>query len=260
MAPTARPGTAADVVAELAAHADPERATHNARFFKTGPGEYGEGDVFLGCGLSDVRRAARTHRALPLDEVDRLLDDPVHEHRLAGVILLAQRALRATGPDRDELLGRYLAALERGAVNNWDLVDASAAQVLGALGDEQLWAGLARSGTLWQRRAAAIATFAPLRRRDAGPSLRIARILVHDDHDLIHKAVGWVLRDVGARVDRQLLCDFLDAWAPEMPRTMLRYAIEKFPEDLRQHYLRLPRRPRDRPLPLPRTRGGGKTA
>lgn len=239
---TQQGGTASELIAALAAHGDPERAVHNARFFKTSPGEYGEGDRFLGCGLSDVRRAAKAFRRLPLPEVDLLLDSPIHEHRLAGVILLAQRFPRADAAERSGILTLYLDALQRCAINNWDLVDASAAQVLGAGGDEALWSRLA-TGNLWQRRAAAIATFAPLKTGDAGPSLRIATILLHDRHDLIHKAVGWVLRDVGAKVDAAVLRDFLDEFAPEMPRTMLRYAIEKFDEDARQHYLKLPRKP-----------------
>lgn len=235
-------GTAGEVMAALAAHADPERAAHNARFFKTGPGEYGAGDRFLGCGLTDVRAVTRAHPHLPLDEIDQLLDSPFHEHRVVGVILLANRCRRADADARAEILARYLAALERGAINNWDLVDVSAAQVLGAGGDEALWSTLASTGSLWQRRAAAIATFAPLKAADVGPALRIAAILLHDRHDLIHKAVGYVLRDVG-KVDAAAQRAFLDRWAPEMPRTMLRYAIEKFPQDERQHYLRLPRRP-----------------
>lgn len=234
-------GTASDVIADLASQADPDRAVHNTRYFKTGPGDYGEGDQFVGCGLSDIRAATRRYRRLPLAEVDVLLDSPFHEHRLAGVIVLAQRFAKADAAERADTLAHYLAALERGAINNWDLVDASAAQVLGVGGDEALWTRLAASGNLWQRRAAAIATFAPLKAGDAGPSLRIARVLLHDGHDLIHKAVGWVLRDVG-KVDAASLRAFLDAWAPEMPRTMLRYAIEKYDDDLRRHYLAVPRR------------------
>nr|NLI49321.1 DNA alkylation repair protein [Propionibacterium sp.] len=236
------PGTASEVMDALGAHADPERAVHNTRFFKTGPGEYGEGDRFLGCRLTDVRAVTRTYKNLPLDQVDVLLDSPFHEHRLVGAILLANRFRAADTAARAEVLARYLAALERGAINNWDLVDVSAAQVLGAGGEEELWRTLASTGSLWQRRAAAIATFAPLRAGDSGPSLRTARILLHDRHDLIHKAVGWVVRDVG-KVDAAAQRAFLDRWAPEMPRTMLRYAIERFPEQDRQHYLRLPRRP-----------------
>ena len=241
-------GTASEVIAELAAHADPERARNNARFFKTGPGEYGEGDRFLGCGLTEMRAATRTFRHLPLDEVDVLLDSPFHEHRVVGAILLANRFPRADADARADLLARYLAALARGAINNWDLVDVSAAQVLGAGGDEELWRRLASGGSLWQRRAAVIATFAPLKAGDPGPSLRIAEVLLHDRHDLVHKAVGWVLRDVG-KTDAAAQCAFLDRWAPEMPRTMLRYAIEKFPEEERQRYLRLPRRVPGAPAP-----------
>lgn len=235
-------GTASEAIARLAARADPERAAQNARYFKTGPGQYGEGDRFLGCTMTDVRAVARAFRDLPLDEVDALLDSPVHEHRTVGAILLATRFARSDAEGRAEVLRRYLDALERGALNNWDLVDVSAAQVLGAGGEESLWCALASEGSLWQRRAAAVATFAPLRAGDVGPALRVARLLLHDPHHLIHKAVGWVLRDVG-KVDAPAQRAFLDRWAPEMPRTMLRYAIERFPEDERQRYLRLPRRP-----------------
>ena len=238
-------GTAAEVIAELAATADAERAVHNTRYFKTGPGEYGEGDRFVGCGLTDIRAVTRRHRRLPLDEVDALLDSPFHEHRLAGVIVLTLQ-FKADAALRAEILARYLAALERGAINNWDLVDASAAQILGAGGDEALWTTLT-AGNLWQRRAAAIATFAPLKAGDAGPSVRIATLLLHDRHDLIHKAVGWVLRDVGAKVDEAVLLGFLDRWAPEMPRTMLRYALEKLDPGVRRHYLTVPRVRADTP-------------
>lgn len=234
------PDSADAVLADLTACADAERATFNARYFKTGPGDYGEGDRFLGCRLGDVRRVTRGHRRLPLPEVDRLLDSPLHEVRLAGVILLAQRVPKADAAESAAVLEVYLAALERGAIDNWDLVDASAAHVVGVFGDEALWTRLA-AGHLWQRRAAAIATFAPLKAGDVGPSLRIAQLLLHDAHDLIHKAVGWVLRDVGAKADAAALLAFLDRWAPEMPRTMLRYALEKQPDEVRRHYLDLPR-------------------
>lgn len=171
--------TAADVVAALQAVADPERAQFNRRYFRTGPGEYGEGDQFLGCRVGDVRRTIKAFRLLPLDEVDALLDHPLHEVRLAGVLLLAERVPRADAAQRADVLSRYLAGLERGAIDNWDLVDASAAHVLGVLGDEALWTRLA-SGTLWQRRAAILATFPPLKAGDPGPSLRIAELLLDD--------------------------------------------------------------------------------
>ncbi|MCB1299384.1 MAG: DNA alkylation repair protein [Microthrixaceae bacterium] len=237
--------TAADVVAALQAVADPERAQFNRRYFRTGPGEYGEGDQFLGCRVGDVRRTIKAFRLLPLDEVDALLDHPLHEVRLAGVLLLAERVPRADAAQRADVLSRYLAGLERGAIDNWDLVDASAAHVLGVLGDEALWTRLA-SGTLWQRRAAILATFPPLKAGDPGPSLRIAELLLDDPHDLLHKAVGWVLRDVGTRAGAPALLAFLDRWAPRMPRTTMRYALEKQPDDLRRHYLGLPRQKSDR--------------
>ena len=222
--------TAASVQEELAAVASRDDAKFLSGFFKTGPGQYGEGDVFLGVRVPDTRIVARRYRELPLEEVDELLDSPIHEHRLAGLVIVTERYKRAkTDRLRQELFDFYLSAALRGRINNWDLVDVSAP----TLGDylvrhprKTLILNLARSQNLWQRRLAMMFTFANIRARDFGVPQHVAMILLNDDHDLIHKAVGWMLREIGNR-DVEVLRAFLAKHHTEMPRTMLRYAIEK---------------------------------
>lgn len=220
---------------ELVALADPERAEGAARYFQARPGGYGAGDEFLGVRVPDVRAAVRRHRQLGLDGIDQLLDDPLHEVRLAGVLLLVERARR----DPEEAKVRYLDALHRGRVDSWDLVDSSARDVLGAAlrdGDRSELDRLAASDLVWERRAAVIATFAFLADGDATTTLALAERLLDDPHPLMHKAVGWALREVGARVDRRALLAFLDEHAAAMPRVTLSYATEHLDPDVRAHY------------------------
>lgn len=227
--------TAQDVRAALAEVADPARAAHSARFFKTGPGQYGEGDVFLGATVPQVRAVVKRFRRLGFDEIDALLDDPEHEHRLAGVLLLVEASRR----DPERAAQRYLAAVRRGRVNNWDLVDASAEHVLGgwlADRDRSLLDELAASPSLWERRVAVLTTFHFIKRGDASTTLALAERLLGDRDDLMHKAVGWMLREVGKRVSRDELRRFLDAHAARMPRTMLSYATEHLPAGERAAY------------------------
>lgn len=227
--------TAQDVRAALAEVADPARAAHSARFFKTGPGQYGEGDVFLGATVPQVRAVVKRFRRLGFDEIDALLDDPEHEHRLAGVLLLVEASRR----DPERAAQRYLAAVRRGRVNNWDLVDASAEHVLGgwlADRDRSLLDELAASPSLWERRVAVLTTFHFIKRGDASRTLALAERLLGDRDDLMHKAVGWMLREVGKRVSRDELRRFLDAHAARMPRTMLSYATEHLPAGERAAY------------------------
>ena len=221
--------------AALAAIADPARVEGLRRFFRTGPGEYGEGDVFLGITVPDLRRAIAPFSELPLDELDGLLDDAEHEHRLAALLLLVRR-YRA---EPDAVVERYLAAVRRGRVNNWDLVDASSEFILGPWLQDQdraLLDELADSDDVWERRVAVLATFDFIKRGDAAPTLAIAERLLDDPHDLIRKAVGWMLREVGKRVDRDALIGFLDAHAAAMPRTMLSYATEHLTPGERSAY------------------------
>jgi 3-methyladenine DNA glycosylase AlkD len=229
--------TASDVREALAEHADPHDADHLQRFFKTGPGQYGEGDVFIGIRVPATRSVVKHFRELPLDEVDLLLDDPVHEHRLAAVLILVAQYPK----DPDAVFGTYLAAVGRGRVNNWDLVDASAEHIVGPhvrLGrvSRTLLDELAGSPDLWERRVAVLATFDFLKHGDAGPTVRLAEGLLTDRHDLIHKAVGWMLREAGKRVSREVLTGFLDVHAAAMPRTMLSYATEHLEPEERVRY------------------------
>lgn len=217
--------TAQDVRAALAEVSNAADAVFLQRFFKTGPGEYGEGDVFLGVRVPATRAVVKRFRGLPFDEIDALLDDAEHEHRLAGLLLLVAAAERDPG----EVAARYLAAVRRGRVNNWDLVDLSAPEALGGAlvdGDRGVLVELAASPVLWERRVAVLATFAFIRRGDASTTLELAARLLDDREDLMHKAVGWMLREVGKRVSREALLGFLDAHAARMPRTMLSYATE----------------------------------
>ena len=230
------------IEARLVGLGDPRHAAVVARYFKSGPGEYAEGDRFLGLRLPQLRRLAREYQDLPLRTVGALLRSRWHEVRMLALLVLVGaygRATRSGDPEtRDRIYALYLANLER--VNNWDLVDLSAPGIVGThlLGaDLAPLRKLAGSRTLWERRVAILATHAHTRAGDAAPTLAIADLLLDDPHDLIHKAVGWMLREVGKR-DRATLERFLKGRYRTMPRTMLRYAIEKFPPAARGRYLR----------------------
>ncbi|HKP95246.1 MAG TPA: DNA alkylation repair protein [Fibrobacteria bacterium] len=208
------------------------------RFFKTGPGEYGEGDRFRGIKVPIVRRVASECRGLSFVEAKRLLASPFHEDRLAALDILAWQFKRGDEALRGRIYRLYLGGARW--INNWDLVDASAPQILGAYlegKDKAPLYKLARSGNLWERRMAMLATLWYIRKKDFADALRIARLLVASREDLLHKAVGWMLREVGKR-DRAAEEAFLARHCRTMPRTMLRYAIEHFPESLRQAYLK----------------------
>jgi 3-methyladenine DNA glycosylase AlkD len=224
----------------LRALGDPERAKHSLRFFRTGPGEYGEGDRFLGLTVPAIRTLARELKDAPLDALAGLLQSPWHEARLLALVILVAQYRRGDETRREAIYRLYLQSTDR--INNWDLVDVSAADIVGAHlrdGDRSLLDRLARSASLWERRIAIIATQHFIRRGEFADTLRIAAILVGDGQDLIHKAVGWMLREVGKR-DREAEEVFLRRYASRMPRTMLRYAIERFPERLRKQYLTWP--------------------
>jgi 3-methyladenine DNA glycosylase AlkD len=218
--------------------ADPERAQIQQRFFKTGPGEYGQGDIFWGIRVPELRVTARRFHQLPLPEITRLLNSGVHEHRLLALFMLIRLFERGADGERKRIYDLYLQHTHR--VNNWDLVDASAPAIAGGyLYDKtrQPLYDLARSQDLWERRIAVLATFYFIRRDQFTDTINIAGMLVGDEEDLIHKACGWMLREIGKR-DRDIEERFLKQHHRQMPRTMLRYAIEKFPDDLRQAYLK----------------------
>ncbi len=233
---------AEDVKSDLAKVASDEYARALARFFQTGPGGYGEGDIFIGVRVPDNRKVCRAYKSLPLAEVQKLLKSRVHEHRLAAVIILNEQFRRADPAGRMEIYSLYMAALRQGYINNWDIVDTSAGHIVGEYlrdTDRSELVRLAQSEKLWERRVAIIATSAYIGTADGSTTLELAKLLLNDGHDLIHKAVGWMLREVGKRVDEVLLTGFLDEYAAEMPRTMLRYACERLSPAQRAHYYKL---------------------
>lgn len=236
--PRHRPAVDAETIRQtLRQLGDPAIAAHAQRFFKTGPGEYGEGDRFLGIRIPVLRRLIPHHRQTPLEAIGEVLRSPWHEERLFALLLMVARFGKS---DRDGRAAVFASYMEHTAhINNWDLVDCSAPQIVGAfLADRErsLLRDLARSSSLWERRIAILATFHFIRHNDFDDCLAIAALLLADRHDLIHKAVGWMLREVGKR-DQATAEAFLRRHCPTMPRTMLRSAIERFPEPLRQAYL-----------------------
>lgn len=212
----------------LTAQARPDRVAGVMRFFKCGPGQYGEGDVFIAVTVPAQRAIARQFGDLPLAEVDTLLTSRIHEERLTALLILVHQFACGDERLRKQIFTLYMKRLR--FINNWDLVDSSAAQIVGGwLADKPRGQldRLARSTHLWSRRVAMIATLHYIQRGDHRDATRIATILVDDTHDLIHKAVGWMLREVGKKSSEAALTTFLERHAATMPRTMLRYAIER---------------------------------
>lgn len=228
--------TAAQAKVELGKHTDPVRAKFVQGYFRTGAGEYGAGDRFIGVAVPALRKVAKRFHALPTIEIKKLLASPIHEERLLAVVILAYRAQRADDTAGRELADFYLQ--NRARVNNWDLVDSSAEYVLGPFIDElePTLDTLSRSEIVWDRRISILTQMHELRRGKTRRYFRFAKRFLDDEHDLIHKAVGWLLREAGKK-DPKGLADFLDAHATRMPRTMLRYAIERLPEPSRKAYL-----------------------
>ena len=215
-----------------------EKAEVFRSFFKTGPGEYGEGDIFLGVTVPELRQLAASYQAITLREVTELLRSTIHEERLLALLILCRAYTSGDGHIQKRIYELYLENTRH--VNNWDLVDASAEHIVGAFltgRSKKPLSTLARSGDLWERRIGIMATFHFIKRGKFAETLKIARILLSDKEDLIHKAVGWMLREVGKR-HLQSEERFLKEHYKEMPRTMLRYAIERFPEAKRQRYLK----------------------
>jgi len=229
--------SAAELKRCLRGDADSKIAEHSQRFFKTGPGEYGEGDKFLGLRVPLIRAHAKRFRELPHSAVTSLLHSSYHEERLCALIILVNKFAKADELERQAIFELYLA--NTAFINNWDLVDLSAPQIVGGyLSDRsrKVLKTLVKSKSLWERRIAMLACLHFIRERDFNDALQVAEALLDDPEDLIHKAVGWMLREIGKR-DLDAERAFLQPHYKTMPRTMLRYAIEKFPEDLRQAYL-----------------------
>ncbi|MFH1462502.1 MAG: DNA alkylation repair protein [bacterium] len=229
--------TLSDLKKELKAKANSEKAKILQRFFKTGPGEYGEGDRFLGIMVPEIRKLAKNYSHLSLSDLQRLLASPFNEERLCALLILMLQFQCGSEETKKKIYSFYLSRTKR--VNSWGLVDVSADKIVGAyLFDKPkaILYDLAKSENIWERRIAVMATFHFIKNNQFEETLKIAKMLLKDKHDLIHKAVGWMLREVGKR-DLQTEEKFLKKHYKAMPRTMLRYAIEKFPEKKRKQYL-----------------------
>ena len=217
---------------------NPEKAKLLARFFKTGKGEYGEGDVFLGIMVPDSRKIAIKYKNLSFSEIKTLLNSKIHEGRLIALLILVNNYNNGGNKEKGKIFDFYLKNTKK--INNWDLVDLSAHKIVGAhlIGkDKSILYKLVKSDNLWERRIAVIATFNFINNNKFDDSLKISRLLLNDKHDLIHKAVGWMLREVGKK--NQVIEErFLKRYYHQMPRTMLRYAIERFDEKKRKGYLK----------------------
>ncbi len=224
---------------ELNSLSDPVKAKTLRRFFKTGPGEYAEGDQFLGVTVPKTRQLIKKYHELSLFDLKSLIQSKIHEERLASLLILVHQYQNGDDSIRKEIFDFYLANTTH--INNWDLVDSSAEHIVGSYLqplDKSLLAKLARSENLWERRIAMLSTFRYIKRGEAAEALKVAEFLVKDKHDLIHKAVGWMLREVGKRCSVRQEEAFLMKHYRTMPRTMLRYAIERFPKTRRIFFLK----------------------
>ena len=224
---------------EIQNKANPEKAKVLQRFFKTGKGEYGEGDIFLGITVPEQRKIAKKFLDLELDEIQKILNSKIHEKRLITLLILIEKYKKADEKGKEKIFNFYLKNTKN--INNWDLVDLSAPNIIGDFlldKDRKILYKLAKSEDLWERRISILATLAFIRKNQFQDTLKISEILLHDKHDLIHKAVGWMLRETGKR-NKEIEEEFLRIWRKKMPRTMLRYAIEKFPEEERKRFLHL---------------------
>jgi len=229
-----------ELIIEIRKNANSEQAKNLQRFFKTGKGEYGEGDVFLGIKVPIQREIAKKYINLSFLELQNLLGSKIHEYRLIALIILTNKYKKAKKDSlkRRQIFEFYLKNTSN--INNWDLVDLSAPNIVGdfsSIEGTEILKFLAKSKNIWERRIAIVSTHTFIRKRIFGETLSIAEMLIKDEHDLIHKAVGWMLREVGKR-NQEVLEIFLRERYKEMPRTMLRYSIEKFPEEKRKAYLK----------------------
>jgi len=217
---------------------DLERAFILQGFFKTGPGEYAEGDIFVGVTVPEIRKIAKEYSDLDLYHTEILLESLIHEERMAALLILVDKFKKGEESEREKIFSLYLKNTKY--INNWDLVDLTAPNIVGVFledKDKSILYKMAESKSLWDRRIAIMATFTFIRRNKYNDALKISKMLLADKEDLIHKAVGWMLREIGKR-DMAVEEEFLKKHYKSMPRTMLRYAIEKFPEQKRQAYLK----------------------
>jgi len=227
------------VLQELTSQTNQAKIEVFKRFFKTGKGQYGEGDQFLGITVPILRNIAKKNQDITITDVEKLLKHKVHEVRLCALLILVYKFKKADGNVKKQIFDLYLKNTQY--INNWDLVDLTAPTIVGEYlidKDRTILYELAKNSDLWKRRIAIIATFAFIREQDVLDTIKISKILINDKHDLIHKATGWMLREVFKR-NNEMIIDFLNDYATKMPRTMLRYTIEKMPQEQRLYYLHL---------------------
>lgn len=228
----------AKIQKDIRSHKDESRRKSLQRFFKTGPGEYAEGDIFIGLTVPQSRTLAKKYAEIPLQSIEGLLKSKIHEERLIALLILTKRFADADEKEQTRIYKLYLKSTKY--INNWDLVDTSAEYIVGPYilnRDRKVLDKLAQSKLIWDRRIAMLSTFHFIKQKESKETLRLAKILLQDEQDLIHKAVGWMLREVGKRVSEKDLLKFLDEHAVKMPRTMLRYSIERLSLKDRKRYM-----------------------
>lgn len=229
--------TAKTIKQQLLSFGNPEKAAHSKYFFKTGKGQYGEGDKFIGCTVPETRSVAKNYKNLPFSELQKLLDDEMHECRLCALVILTEQFKKTDEKTREEIFDFYLTNTSR--INNWDLVDISCPNIVGEWlknKNQSILYKLADSDWLWDQRIAMVSTLAFIRQNDFTDTIRLSVKFLSHKHDLMHKASGWMLREAGKR-NEKVLTDFLDLHHKKMPRTMLRYAIEKLTPEQRKYYM-----------------------
>lgn len=226
-----------DIKKEVKSKGTKERAQVAQRYFKTGKGQYGEGDIFYGITVPESRKLAVKYKDIPLKDIEQLLKSKIHEERLIALLILVHN-YKVNPENREEIYNFYLSNTQY--INNWDLVDLSSHKIVGQYlldKNRDILYKLSKSSNLWEKRISIISTFAFIANNDLKDTIKLAEILLHDKHDLMHKAVGWALREIGKK-DENALKDFLKKHYKSMPRTTLRYAIERFPENTRKAYLK----------------------
>lgn len=229
------------IISELMAYQQADKQEILPRFFKTGKGEYGEGDRFMGVSVPQVRLISKRNRDISIDEVEQLLASPWHEARQCALFILTLQYQRAKAEERKTIVDFYLSHTDR--INNWDLVDVSAHYILGDYllsHSREILYRLAESPSLWENRIAMVSTYAFIRKGELDDTYALATRMMHHPHDLMHKAIGWMLREAGKK-DVERLTRYVKQYAGQMPRTMLRYAIEKLENVMRQEIMKIPR-------------------
>jgi 3-methyladenine DNA glycosylase AlkD len=229
-----------DLIEDLQSIASPNKIKDFQRFFKTGKGQYGEGDVFIGISMPQIRDVIKYHNSLDFNDLQELLNSEIHEFRMAALLILVGQFKKSKADKRKEIYEFYLKNINQ--INNWDLVDCTCRDIVGFYlidKDRSKLYELAQTDHLWSQRVAIVSTWYFIREKDYDDTLKISELLLHHKHDLIHKAIGWMLREAWKRTGSHQVEDFLEKYAATMPRTALRYAIEKMPEPTRQYFMNL---------------------